>query len=245
MSITIDPKEVQKFSDMAETWWDPTGPFKPLHRFNPTRLGYIREHICTHFNLDASSDNALEGLKLLDIGCGGGLLCEPLTRQGASLTGVDASEKNIKTASVHAKEQGLKIDYRATTAEELLSTHEGAFDVVLNMEVVEHVADVPAFLAASAKLLRPGGLMFVATLNRTAKSYAFAIIGAEYVMRWLPKGTHDWRKFLKPEEVIAHMSRNTLQLNSENGVSYNPLKQTFSVSDDLSVNYMLSFTKPA
>lgn len=242
-SITIDPEEVEKFSQIADTWWDPKGPFKPLHRFNPTRLSYIREHVTAHFGRDTSKHNALKGLKLLDIGCGGGLLSEPLAKQGAEVTGIDASEKNVKTAATHAREQGVDVNYQATSAEELVKTHKEQFDVVLNMEVVEHVADVPAFLKASAELLKPGGMMFVATLNRTAKSFIFAIVGAEYVMQWLPKGTHDWRKFLKPDEVIAELSRNGLNLHSEDGVSYNPLNQTFSVSRDTSVNYVLCFTK--
>lgn len=241
---TINPEEVEKFSQMAETWWDPAGPFKPLHRFNPVRLTYIREHVLTHFGLK-DEENALKELKILDIGCGGGLLCEPLTRQGAAVTGIDASEKNIKTASIHAEKERLSIDYRVMAAEELVKEHKGQFDVVLNMEVVEHVDDVPAFLKCSAELVKPGGLMFVATMNRTAKSFAFAIIGAEYVMRWLPKGTHDWRKFLKPEEVIVELSRAGLSLNSEHGVTYNPLSQRFSRSEDMSVNYVLSFSKKA
>ena len=203
---SIDPAEVAKFSAMAADWWNPNGKFKPLHRFNPVRLKFIRETAERHLGLKAGALKPLDGLRLLDIGCGGGLVCEPMARLGASVTGVDASEANIKTALTHAYEQGLKIDYRAGTAEGLLASGEQAFDIVLNLEVVEHVADPAQFLADTARLVRPGGLMVVATLNRTAKALATAVIGAEYVLRWLPRGTHDWSKFVTPEEVETALS---------------------------------------
>jgi 2-polyprenyl-6-hydroxyphenyl methylase/3-demethylubiquinone-9 3-methyltransferase len=195
LGVTVDPAEIARFSAIADEWWDPNGKFKPLHRFTPTRLEYIRGRIAGHFGRDALAPKPLAGLRLLDIGCGGGLLCEPMARLGASVVGADAAERNVKTAAVHAERQGLAIDYRHTTAEALAEAGE-LFDVVLNMEVVEHVADVAAFMGACARLVRPGGLMVVATLNRTAKAFALAIVGAEYVLGWLPRGTHTWSKFV-------------------------------------------------
>jgi 2-polyprenyl-6-hydroxyphenyl methylase/3-demethylubiquinone-9 3-methyltransferase len=234
---SIDESEIAKFSAMADEWWDLNGKFKPLHKFNPVRIAYIRDNVLSHFNKDD-----FKGLSFLDIGCGGGLLSEPMARLGADVTSIDASEKNIKIASLHAQKSELDINYQCTSAEEL-ATKSKKFDVVLNMEVIEHVADVEAFMQASCDLVKPGGLMFVATLNRTLKSYGLAIIGAEYILRWLPKGTHDWNKFLKPSEIDAHISNNAMKLKSLQGVSYNPLLDKWKLSDDLNVNYMMLTVK--
>lgn len=243
MTTTVDPAEVARFSALAAEWWDPSGRFRPLHRFNPVRIAYIREQVCARFGRDDADPEPLRGLRLLDIGCGGGLLSEPMTRLGASVTGVDASEKNIRTAATHAAETGLGIDYRATTAEALAAT--GAqFDIILNMEVVEHVADVPLFLSSCCRMLKPGGLMIVATLNRTAKAFALAIVGAEYVLGWLPRGTHDWRKFLRPSEIAAELEANGLTLGRIDGVSYQPLRDTWHLSRDTAVNYLLTAHRP-
>ena len=240
---TIDPADVARFSALAAEWWNPTGTFRPLHRFNPVRIAYIRDRATAHFGRPADSITPLKGLTLLDIGCGGGLLSEPMARLGAAVTGVDASEKNIKTAATHAAETGLAIDYRATTAEDLAAT--GAqFDIILNMEVIEHVADVPLFLSACSRMLKPGGLMVIATLNRTAKAFALAIVGAEYVLGWLPRGTHDWRKFLRPSEIVAELAANGLALGQIDGVSYNPLREQWLLSRDTAVNYVLTAVKP-
>lgn len=241
---TIDPDEVAKFSAIADSWWDPNGKFKPLHKINPTRLRFIKEHAIGHFDLPNTA-KALDGLSVLDIGTGGGLLAEPLTRLGAKVTGLDASEKNIKTASIHAESQGLDIDYRCGTAEALASSGV-QFDLVLNMEVIEHVADVELFMDAACQLVKPGGMTVVATLNRTAKSYAFAILGAEYVLRWLPRGTHDWQKFLKPSEIATHLRRNQLEVEELAGMNMNPLSGQWSLSaTDMDVNYLMTATKPA
>lgn len=237
-TTTIDDDEVARFSAMAEEWWDPTGKFKPLHKFNPVRLAYIREHVLSHFKLDGTKRYPFEGLKFLDIGCGGGLLCEPMTRLGAAVTGADASEKNIRIAATHAEQGELEIDYRATTSETMAAAGE-QFDVVLNMEVVEHVADVPLYLKSCADLVKPGGIMFVATINRTAKAFALAIVGAEYVMRWLPKGTHSFEKFLTPEEISSQLKRNGMGIKDKCGVSFSPLQDQWRKSRDMSVNYML------
>lgn len=236
-NVTVDPEEIDKFSAIAAEWWDPRGKFKPLHKFNPVRLSYIREVLCRHFNRDPANTRPLEGLRLLDIGCGGGLLCEPMTRLGATVVGADASDANIKTASVHAQEQGLEIDYRATTAEALAAAGE-RFDVILNMEVVEHVASVPAFIGACGEMVKPGGVMFLATLNRTQKAYFLAILGAEYVLGWLPKGTHEWNKFVTPDELAAALAPHELELSRLDGVSFNPLLNQWRLSGDLAVNYM-------
>ena len=198
---TVDDAEIEKFSKMAAEWWDPFGKFKPLHKFNPVRIDLIRDRIMAHFRLERSTQKPLSGLRLLDIGCGGGLVAEPMTRLGAAVVGLDAAEKNVKTAATHAAETGLDIDYRHGTVEELHAAGEPPFDVVLNLEVVEHVADVPLFLQTSANMVKPGGLMVIATINRTLKALATAKIGAEYILRWLPRGTHDPRKFVKPAEV--------------------------------------------
>lgn len=237
-ATTINDDEVKKFSDLAEQWWDPSGQFKPLHKFNPVRLAYIREQILGYFKLDGTKRYPFEGLKILDIGCGGGLLCEPMARLGATVTGADASERNIAIAKIHAEQSDLKITYLATTSEDLAAKGE-QFDVVLNMEVVEHVADVPLYLKSCSELVKPGGLMFVATINRTAKAYALAIVGAEYVLNWLPKGTHDFKKFLTPEEIISIISRHSMSIRDRCGVSFNPLHDQWRKSRDMSVNYML------
>lgn len=235
--VTIDPKEVAKFTAMADDWWNPNGQFKPLHKFNPTRLAYIRDRLCKHYERDKNAAQPLKGLRLLDIGCGGGLLSEPMARLGAEVVGADAAEANIKTAALHAQAQGLDIDYRAITAEELCRAGE-KFDVVLNMEVIEHVADPAAFIEACAAMLKPDGIMFLATLNRTVKSFALAIVGAEYVLRWLPRGTHDWHKFITPAELEAMTAKAGLDTLTSTGVSFNPLSDRWSLSGDLAVNYM-------
>ena len=231
MSDCVDPKEIQKFSDMAKTWWDPQGPFRPLHRFNPIRIEYITQQL-------QKQNPTLSGLQMLDIGCGGGLLSEPMARLGAKVTAIDASEKNIEIAKLHAKESGLTIRYHHQTVDQLL-VKKTRFDVILNMEVIEHVQDPALFLKHSAALLKPGGIMFVATLNRTIKSYLFAIIGAEYILRWLPRGTHEWHKFIKPSEMEAMLSDTGCHRQALTGVTFNPLTQSWSLSDDLSINYMM------
>jgi 2-polyprenyl-6-hydroxyphenyl methylase/3-demethylubiquinone-9 3-methyltransferase len=242
---SIDPAEVAKFSAMAADWWNPKGKFRPLHRFNPVRLRFIRETAEAHFGLTPSLMKPLDGKRLLDIGCGGGLVSEPMTRLGARVTGVDASEANIKTALTHAREQGLAIDYRTGTAEGLIAAGEAPFDIVLNLEVVEHVADPARFLKDTASLVAPGGLMIVATLNRTAKALATAIIGAEYILRWLPRGTHDWSKFLSPEEVRSPLEEAGLTAKEAIGVSFQPLSGQWALSADTSVNYMVVARRPA
>ena len=244
-ATTVDPGEVEKFSAIAAEWWDPTGKFRPLHKFNPVRLGHIRNTLCAHFGLDPATPAPLTGLRLLDIGCGGGLVSEPMARLGATVTGIDAAERNIKTAMTHAAEQGVGIDYRATTAEALLDSGVTAFDAVLNLEVVEHVADVDLFLETTARLVRPGGIMVMATINRTLKPLATAKIAAEYVLRWLPAGTHDPAKFVKPEEARRALERAGLEVAPPAGVSYSPLTDKWRITDDASVNYMLIATRPA
>lgn len=241
---SIDPAEVAKFSALAAEWWDPRGQFRPLHRLNPLRLKFLRDQLAARFGRDPLGERPLEGLSLADIGCGGGLLCEPLARLGATVTGIDASEENVAVARVHAEESGLEIAYRCTSAEALHA--EGArFDAVISMEVVEHVAEVEGFLAACAGLVRPGGGLALATLNRTPKSFALAIVGAEYLLRWLPRGTHDWRKFLRPSEIAAVLRAEGLELAEVTGVVYNPLNDSWRlVPRDLEVNYMLFATKP-
>jgi 2-polyprenyl-6-hydroxyphenyl methylase/3-demethylubiquinone-9 3-methyltransferase len=238
---TVDPAEVARFSAMAAEWWDPQGKFRPLHKFNPVRLGYIKEKVTARFERDPKSLRPFEGLRFLDIGCGGGLLSEPMCRLGADMVSADASAENIKTASVHAAEQGLTIDYRATTAEALAEAGE-QFDVILNMEVIEHVADRDAFLACCAAMLKPGGLIFVATLNRSPKAFGLAIVGAEYILGWLPRGTHDWSKFITPAEMKAALTASGLTLTEETGVSYNPLRDRWALSRDMGVNYMMLAT---
>jgi 2-polyprenyl-6-hydroxyphenyl methylase/3-demethylubiquinone-9 3-methyltransferase len=241
-STSIDPLEVAKFSAIAAEWWDPAGKFAPLHKFNPVRLAFIRSQAAAHFGRDGRSLRPFEGLSLLDIGCGGGLLSEPMARLGFAVTGADASDKNIGTARAHASQSGLPIDYRATSAESLAA--EGlAFDVVLNMEVVEHVADVSAYLAACTRLVKPGGLTLVATLNKTLKSLALAKIGAEYVLNWLPRGTHDWNRFIPPTELKAALEESGLTIMKTQGVSFDPLGWDWKLSSDVDVNYMIVATR--
>jgi 2-polyprenyl-6-hydroxyphenyl methylase / 3-demethylubiquinone-9 3-methyltransferase len=234
--VTIDAGEVAKFSALAEEWWDPNGKFAPLHKFNPVRLSFIRDSCAAHFGRKGL--RPFEGLALLDIGCGGGLLCEPIARLGFSVTGVDPSEKNIGTASAHARSMGIAIDYRCASAEVLAAEGLG-FDVVLNMEVVEHVADLRAYLMACARLVKPGGLMFVATLNKTLKSLALAKIGAEYILRWLPAGTHDWNRFVTPAELRRLLEGSGLNPLKTQGVAFDPLSWDWHLSQDVDVNYMV------
>lgn len=241
---SIDPGEIEKFSKIADEWWDPFGKFKPLHKFNPARLAYIRDAASAHFGRDRRDRAPLKGLRLLDVGCGGGLVAEPMRRLGAEVVAIDASERNIKTAMVHAQETGLAIDYRAATVEALIAGGEAPFDIVLNLEVVEHVADPAAFLADSASLVKPGGLMVVATINRTLKAFALAKIGAEYVLGWLPRGTHDPSKFLKPEEIDRRLVNAGMVVTAHAGVSYNPLMDLWKIADDTDVNYMVTAIKP-
>ncbi|HEY9011313.1 MAG TPA: bifunctional 2-polyprenyl-6-hydroxyphenol methylase/3-demethylubiquinol 3-O-methyltransferase UbiG [Devosia sp.] len=241
---TINPEEIAKFATMAEEWWDPTGKFKPLHKFNPVRLGYIREKAIDRFGRDGTKRRPLEGLRLLDIGCGGGLLSEPLARLGADVVGIDAGEKNVHIARLHAEQSGLEIDYRATTAEALVAAGE-KFDIVLNMEVVEHVDNVPLYMKSCADLVAPGGLLFTATINRTLRAYALAIVGAERVLRWLPRGTHDYAKFLTPEEISALVTRNGLKVVEKTGVVFHPLADEWRRSSDTGVNYMVLAEKAA
>ncbi len=247
-NASVDPDEVAKFAALADDWWDPAGKFAPLHRLNPARLTFIRDRIAALRDRDPLAERPLAGLRVLDIGCGGGLLCEPLTRLGAQVTGIDAAEPNVAAAARHAAEAGLDIDYRHTTAEalaaEALAAGGQGFDLVLNMEVVEHVADVKAFLQASAALAAPGGAMALATLNRTPKSFAFAIVGAEYLLRWLPRGTHDWRKFLRPSELVTQLRAAGLETKELTGVAYNPLTGAWHLAPrDLDVNYMIFAVK--
>jgi 2-polyprenyl-6-hydroxyphenyl methylase/3-demethylubiquinone-9 3-methyltransferase len=241
---TIDDAEVARFSALAAEWWDETGKFRPLHKFNPTRLAYIREVALKRFGRDPGARRLFEGLRLLDIGCGGGLLSEPMARLGFAVLGADASEKNIGTASVHAAEQGLAIDYRATTAEALAEAGE-RFDVILNMEVIEHVADKGLFMASCARMLKPGGIMVVATLNRTMKAWALAIVGAEYVLGWLPRGTHEWAKFVKPGELREALTEGGLTVEDLVGLAYNPIGDQWKRSADTDVNYMMVAAKAA
>ena len=240
---TVDDAEIAKFERFAAEWWDPHGNFRPLHKLNPLRIAYIKDQICRHFGRDAKSANALKGLRLLDVGCGGGLLCEPMARLGAEITGVDPSPVNIEVAALHARQSGLTIDYQAATAEDLASAGE-TFDVVLNMEVVEHVADVEAFISACAAMVRPGGLMVVSTINRTVKALGLAIIGAEYILRWLPRGSHRYDKLVRPQELESAMAAGGLRLIGETGVAYNPLTDRWSLSPDMDVNYMLLAERP-
>lgn len=243
-SWSIDPEEVARFSAIAAEWWDPTGKFAPLHKFNPVRLQFIREQALARFSRDGSLRAPFEGLKLLDIGCGGGLLSEPMRRLGFTVTAVDASDRNVAVAAAHAAETGLDIDYRATTAEQLEAEGSGPFDVVLNMEVIEHVADPGEYLRTTARLLAPGGLMIVATLNRTLKALALAKVGAEYVLRWVPAGTHDWNKFLKPEEIRGFLTGAEFNVLGPFGVAYNPLTGRWAQSANTDVNYMMVITRP-
>ena len=235
---TIDPGEIAKFAAMADEWWDPKGKFKPLHKFNPVRLAYIRDWALRHFGRDETKMRPLEGLRILDIGCGGGLLTEPLTRLGATVTGIDAAARNIAVAKLHAEQMGLDIAYSDTTSEALAADGQ-SFDIVLNMEVVEHVANVPLYMKSCADLVAPGGLLFSATLNRTARALLFAKFGAEYVLRWLPAGTHDWTKFITPDELKALIRRFGLDVRDETGVVFHPLADEWRKSRDMGINYMV------
>ena len=241
---TVDPAEVAKFEAMAAEWWDPNGKFKPLHMLNPCRLDYIVDQISAEFGRDPKGVKPFAGLRILDIGCGGGLLAEPMARLGAEVVGADAAARNIPVARVHAEQSGLEIDYRHTTAEAMAAEGE-QFDAVLNMEVVEHVADPAGYLRACHDLMKPGGLMICSTLNRNPKSYVMAIIGAEHVMRWLPKGTHEWSKFITPDELFALLSGAGLEPVDRKGFVFNPISWSWSISDrDLSVNYVTASTRP-
>ncbi|MGO9628913.1 MAG: bifunctional 2-polyprenyl-6-hydroxyphenol methylase/3-demethylubiquinol 3-O-methyltransferase UbiG [Xanthobacteraceae bacterium] len=240
---TVDQDEVARFSRLAGEWWDPRGPMAALHKFNPVRLAYIRDRAAEHFGRDPTKLDSLKGLRILDIGCGGGILCEPLARLGASVVGADPSEKNIAVARRHAAQSGLAIDYRDATAEALAEAGE-IFDVVLATEVVEHVTDVGQFIGRAAALVKPGGLLFVATLNRTAKSFALAIVGAEYILRWLPRGTHQWDKFVTPNELEIAIERSGLRISGETGVIYNLLADCWQLSRDMDVNYMVLAETP-
>ena len=245
MTTTIDPAEVAKFEAMAAEWWDTKGKFRPLHLMNPCRLDYITTQISAEFGRDLTAPTPFAGLRLLDIGCGGGLLSEPMARLGATVVGADAAPRNIPVAQIHARQSGLEIDYRHTTAEALADAGE-QFDVVLNMEVIEHVADPAAYLTACQQLLKPGGLMICSTLNRNAKSFAMAIVGAEWIMRWLPKGTHDWKKFITPDELTDLIRRAGLDPVDRKGMVFNPVSWRWSLSDrDLSVNYVTASVKRA
>ncbi|HEY2137730.1 MAG TPA: bifunctional 2-polyprenyl-6-hydroxyphenol methylase/3-demethylubiquinol 3-O-methyltransferase UbiG [Xanthobacteraceae bacterium] len=236
---TVDDAEVARFAALAGEWWDPRGKMAPLHKFNPVRLAYIRDAACRRFGRDAKRVDCLSGLRILDIGCGGGLLAEPLARLGGAVVGADPAQKNIAAARLHAADSGLTIDYRATTAEALAEAGE-RFDIVLAMEVVEHVADVGLFVRLTAEMVKPGGLMIAATLNRTVKSFALAIVGAEYILRWLPRGTHQWDKFVTPSELEAALARGGLKVIDETGVIYNPLADHWRLAADMDVNYMLT-----
>ena len=237
---TINKKEIEKFSKIAEEWWDPKGKFKPLHNFNPLRISYLKENIVKTFNLQ-EKDKILSGIKILDIGCGGGLLSEPMSRLGAEVFGIDASETNIEVAKVHAKKSGLDIKYFCSSPEKFKTDLK--FDVILNMEIIEHVEDVDFFLESCAKLLKRNGIMFVATLNKTLKSYIFAIVGAEYILKWLPIGTHEWNKFVEPEKLIEITKKYDLTLNDLKGVKLNLITNDWQLSTDNSVNYIAKFTK--
>jgi len=241
---TASPDEIAKFSALADTWWDPNGAFRPLHKFNPARISFIRDHLVDHFQRDAEAPAPFSGLSLLDIGCGGGLIAEPMARLGFAVTGIDAAQKNVGTAGVHAIRSGLDISYRAAMPEDLAAEGK-TFDTVLALEVIEHVADVDAFWAATAALVKPGGALIAATLNRTLKSLMLGKIGAEYVLRWVPAGTHDWRKFVRPSEMASDLRRNGLNVSVLSGVSYNLFLDRWEVTKDLDINYMALARKPA
>ena len=237
---TVNKKEIEKFSRMAEEWWDVEGKFKPLHKFNPIRIKYIKESVIENFKLQNNEKLPLKGIDLLDIGCGGGLLSEPMCRLGATVTGIDASEKNIEIAKIHAKKNNLNINYVCTSPEKI---QKEKFDVILNMEIVEHVENVDYFLKSSSELLKKNGVMFVATLNKTLKSYLFAIIGAEYILNWLPIGTHEWEKFVRPQDLTNILKKYKLNLVSLDGMKYNLFKDEWAVSKDRSINYIGKFIK--
>ena len=237
---SVNKKEIEKFSKMAAEWWDPEGKFKPLHKFNPIRIKYIKDNIIYSFKLK-SKEQPLQKINILDIGCGGGLLSEPMARLGANVTGIDASDKNIKIAKLHAKKNKLNINYFCSSPEKLETKKK--FDVILNMEIIEHVEDINFFIASCSKLLKKNGLMFVATLNKTLKSYVFAIIGAEYVLRWLPIGTHDWEKFVKPDDLKNILSKNNLKIEKIDGMNFDIFKDEWNISKDTSINYIAKSLK--
>ena len=237
---TINKEEIEKFSKIAEEWWDPEGKFKPLHKFNPIRSSYIKENIIKTFKIDKKV-KPLKNIKILDVGCGGGLLSEPMSRLGAEVTAIDASNKNINVAKLHAKTSNLNINYICTSPEKL--KFKDKFDVILNMEIVEHVEDVSFFLKSCSNLLKKNGIMFVATLNKTLKSYVFAIVGAEYILRWLPIGTHEWEKFIKPDDLTNILKKNNLELNRLDGMKFNILTDKWRISSDKSINYIAKFIK--
>jgi len=248
-SGSVDHAEIAKFEAMADAWWDPAGKFRPLHRLNPVRVGFIRDRLVRRLGRDPNQPEPLNGVSILDIGCGGGLLAEPLARLGAEVTGIDAAARNIEIARLHAEKLGVKVTYLPCTAEDLAaqvgSAGEGRFDAVLAMEIVEHVADLESFFQATRNLLKPNGMLVVATLNRTMKSFAFAIVGAEYILRWLPRGTHDWRRFMRPSELAQHLRRQGLEVGELTGLSYDPIGDRFSLSRDCGVNYMAVAGFPA
>lgn len=242
-SATLDEDEVARFAAMADEWWDPDGKFRPLHDLNPVRLTFIRDALCGHFGRDATAPRALEGLSIADIGCGGGLLCEPMARLGAAVTGLDPAQESIEAARIHALGQGLDIDYRAERAE-TFGAEGKSFDAVLALEVVEHVPDVPEFTKIAASLVRPGGLMLLSTINRTLKSYALAIVGVEYVLRWLPIGTHRWDRFVTPNELASACKGAGLEETGRKGMVFNPLAGSWSLSGDTDVNYLMAAARP-
>jgi len=239
-SNTINKQEIEKFSKISKEWWNPEGKFKPLHKFNPIRIGYIRDSIVNHFNIN-SKIKPLSNLDILDIGCGGGLISEPMSRLGAKVTGIDASKKNIDIAKMHSRQSKLKINYICASPEKLKLKKK--FDVILNLEIIEHVEDVDFFIEKSSELLKKNGLMFVSTLNKTLKSYFFAIVGAEYILKWLPIGTHDWEKFVKPDDLIQLAKNSRLKLIKSNGMKFDPIMDKWNLSNDTSVNYIAEFIK--
>ncbi len=243
-SVSVDPREMESFARMAADWWNPTGKFKPLHDMNSFRIGLIKDVLCEHFHRDPNTAKPLKGLRVLDIGCGGGLLCEPMTRLGAVVTGVDALEKNLKTAKTHAAQMDLEIDYRHGTIEQLVASGETPFDVVLNMEVIEHVANPPDFMKDCAAMVREGGLMVCSTINRTFKAFAFAIVGAEYALRWLPRGTHQYEKLVKPTELRRWLIDAGVEPNDPVGMSLNVLTNKWTTSENISINYIVVSEKP-
>jgi len=243
LAKSVDPEEVRRFAAMADAWWDPAGKSRALHRLNPVRIGFIRDRACLHFGRDPKADRPLSGLRLLDLGCGGGLASEPMARLGAIVVGADAAAENVQAAAQHAVEMDLAIDYRPATAESLVTAGE-SFDVVLCLEVVEHVADLDSLLRSCAALLQPGGLFVAATINRTFKAFALAVVGAEYLLQWLPKGTHDWRKFLRPHELARIMRRAGLDITEVAGIRYEPIRDNWSLTPDLDINYMMVARKP-
>lgn len=241
--VSVDPAEMASFARMAEDWWNPNGMFKPLHVMNGARLEFIIESVCTHYHRDPDMDQPLKGLRVLDIGCGGGLLCEPMTRLGADVTGVDALEKNLKTAQAHAEQSGLDIDYRHGTIEQMVAAKQPPFDIVLNMEVIEHVVDPESFMIDCGAMVREGGIMLCSTINRTFKAFALAILGAEYILRWLPRGTHQYEKFIKPSELSKFMQNAGLNIQDQIGMSLNPVNNNWRFSGDKSINYVTIGTR--